>query len=444
MRSALLVNVGSPEMDRLAAEIDRRGALLGMVRRYVNKQRAWERALQALPLFGRTYAATLGRRLPPSGLAPEKIMEAGVVCDYAYAAVIRADGLFPVLGRALSQRLLQGIERGIVASARRHVGRADVVVANYHVAMPVFEAARIAGRRAVLNYPIAHHRWQYRFYAEQARLRPDYAAALPDFGDTDAHAALLDREIELADDILVGSAFVKETFVSVGISPSKLHVVPYGADLDRFSPSARARATGDPFRVLFVGQIGERKGMSYLLDAYRRFQDSGTELHLVGNHVSSSDVYRRDRDLIRHTANVPQSALPALMREADVFVLPTLVEGLGMVVIEAMACGVPVIVTPHGPGEVRARRRRRFRRAHPGQRRHTRSTGAAAGRSRAAGTHGRGRSPACRRVDLAALRHAGGANRPSRLAEPAHAHRTCRKLRGRRAGKHAALLRASA
>ena len=353
MRRALLVNLGSPEMDRLAAELEARGALVGMVRRYVNKRRGWERALAALPLLGGAYVATLGRRLPPAGLAGERVFEAGLLADFTLAAASRLGRTVPALHARLGNSLQRRMERGVAAGAREHVAGAEVVVANYVVAGPAFECARAAGLRTILNYPIAHHAWQYRFFAEQARLRPEFAAALPDFfGDRDAHRAQLDREIDLADEILVGSSFVRNTFVSEGIDRDRIRVVPYGVDLARFSPRASPRPAGSAFRALFVGQIGERKGVSYLLDAFRAFRGSGTELHLVGDFVAGDEVYRRDRDLFMHTANVPQARLPQLMREADVFVFPTLVEGLGMVVIEAMACGLPVIVTPAGPDEV--------------------------------------------------------------------------------------------
>lgn len=352
MSAVLVVNMGSPEMDRLATELAAREALLGLVRRYVNKQRSWERALASLPLLGRAYASTLGRRLPPAGLPRHRVIEAGVLADFGFAAVSRIGRVLPAIAGRRGPRLLARTEQGVARGARRHVPRAETVVANYHVALPAFQIARRTGCRTVLNYPIAHHRWQYRFYAEQARLRPEYAAALPDFGDVAAHGALLDREIELADEVLVGSSFVRDTFIEEGVAAGKLHVVPYGADPQRFSPRDSARPPNAPFRVLFVGQIGERKGISYLLDAWRGFRDARAELHLVGDFVAGVEVYQRDRGLFRHTANVPQARLPELMREADVFVLPTLVEGMPMVVIEAMACGLPVIVTPHGPAEV--------------------------------------------------------------------------------------------
>lgn len=352
MSSALVVSLSAPELDRLAVELARREALTGFVRRYANQQRWWERTLASLPLFGSAYASTLGRRHPPAGLDGRLVREAGVASDFLRAIVNRAGRSVPALVDGFSKRLLACTESGIARTGGRLAPAAEVVVASYHVAGPAFSRARAAGRRTVLNYPIAHHRWQYRFFAEQARSNPEFAAALPRFGSQERHGALLDREIELADLILVGSGFVRDTFVSEGVAADKLHVIPYGADAQRFSPGTPAREQDRPFRILFVGQIGERKGVSHLLRAYRQFRKHDTELHLVGDFVGAGNVYAAFRDLFRHTPNVPQAQLPALFREADVFVLPTLVEGMPMVVLEAMACGLPVIGTPHGPAEV--------------------------------------------------------------------------------------------
>lgn len=352
MTRTLLVSLSAPEMDRLAVELATRKSLVGVVRRYVNKNRWWERGLASVPRFGSVYASTLGRRVPPAGLDTSLVIEAGVMPDVAAALTSRIGHRFPRFQDRFGMGLLRSAELGVANAGGRHAGRADVVVSSYHVATPAFTHARATGRKTVLNYPIAHHRWQYRFFAEQTERNPQFAAALPRFGSVEAHAAGLDREIELADLILVGSQFVQETFVSQGVAAKKIRVIPYGADAQRFTPPGEPRRIARPFRLLFVGQIGERKGISHLLNAYRRFRKPDTELHLVGNYVAGQEVYEPFRDLFRHTPNVPQRRLPDLMRDADVFVFPTLVEGLGMVVLEAMACGLPVIVTPNGPGEV--------------------------------------------------------------------------------------------
>ena len=351
MTQALLISLSAPEMDRLAIELATRRSLVGVVRRYINKNRWWERTLASLPAFGGLYTSTLGRRLPPAGLDSSLVIEAGVTTDLAAAVTGRLGRRFSKASEIVNG-LMSRTEQDVAHAASRYVTRSDVVVASYHVAFPAFKRARECGRRTVLNYPIAHHRWQYGMYAEMAQRYPEFAPALPRFGSTEAHSAVLDREIELADVILVGSRFAYESFVSQGIAPDRLRVIPYGADSQRFTPAAETARDDKRFKVLFVGQIGERKGVSHLLKAYQRFQKPDTELHLVGDYMPGLEVYAPYRDLYRHTPNVPQTRLPDLFRAADVFVFPTLVEGMGMVVLEAMACGLPVIVTPNGPDQV--------------------------------------------------------------------------------------------
>jgi starch synthase len=122
-----------------------------------------------------------------------------------------------------------------------------------------------------------------------------------------------------------------------------------------FSTSGRGRRpTAGHLRSACSSLARSASGLQQVTDpfAYRRFCKVDTELHLVGDFVPGAEVYLPFRDLYRHMAHVRQSQLPEVYRAADVFVFPTLVEGLGMVVLEAMACGLPVIVTPRGPDEV--------------------------------------------------------------------------------------------
>ncbi len=350
--SVLVSNLSAPEINRLGAELARRGVLQKYVRPYANRQRWWERSLAQAPGIGTLYERTLGRRTLPAGLPLSKVIEAGMAEDFAAAAVGRLPFADDGWRRQRSHDLIYAAERAVARKAGKHARGMDVVVASYGTGMYAFDAVHESGGRAVLSYPIAHNRYQERLYEEEAALAPEFAAALPDLSRLPAdYTDRLDAECEQADRIIVGSGFVRQSFVEMGYNARKIAVTPYGVDSERFTPRSAPRDDG-VFRALFVGQIGQRKGMSYLFGGYELFRRPDSELHVVGGYVPGREVYSRYQSLYRHTANVLQKDLPALYREADVFVFPSLIEGMPLVVLEAMACGLPVITTTHGPGEI--------------------------------------------------------------------------------------------
>jgi len=349
--AVLVANLSAPEINRLGVELERRGVLHSYVRPYVNRRRWWERAVASTPGFAGTYRRTLGRRTLPPGLPLERVVEAGVGQDFGAALV----GRLP-FARGWRYRASHGLqfaaERAVARKAGELATQADMVVATYGTGRFAFEAIRRSGGRAVLSYPIAHNRFQQRFYAEEAALAPAFAAALPRLDELPAeYSERLDAECELADRILVGSDFVLRSFVEAGYDARRIVVTPYGVDTERFRPGSGPRSDG-VFRVLFVGQIGQRKGMSYLLQGYQLFRRADCELHVVGSYVQGREVYAPYLHLYRHTPHVPQADLPALFQEADVFLFPSLIEGMPLVVLEAMASGLPVVTTTHGPGEI--------------------------------------------------------------------------------------------
>ena len=349
--SVMVCNLSAPEVNRLGVELARRGVLHRYVRPYANMQRWWERALAHTPGIGALYGRTLGRRLPPPGLPPDKVIQAGIAEDFASAAI----GRLPFAAEWSRRKTLEltfAAERAVAKKAGKLAQDASIVVASYGTARFAFEAVHRAGGRAVLNYPIAHNRYQKKFYAEEAEHAPEFAAALPRMEWLpEEYSERLEQECEIADRIMVGSSFVRQSFIELGYDASRIVVTPYGVDTNQFTPSGQPRRDG-VFRVLFVGQIGQRKGLSYLFQGYEKFRRPDSELHVVGGYSPGHEVYARYDGLYRHTPHVPHKDLPSLIRSADVFVFPSLIEGMPLVVLEAMACGVPVITTTHGPGDI--------------------------------------------------------------------------------------------
>ena len=345
--SVLVVNYTAPEMNHLAAALAQHGLLQQYIRPYANQHRAWESTVEHLPGFGRLYTKTFGRRMMPLGLDRGDIRETAIWQDIVRAGALHFGGS---RAKALAEQLHWSIQQRIAEVASRYVQTAKVVVGSYQVSHKAF--ARASGVK-VLNYPIAHHRYIQRFVAEEREMEPSFAATLPDWSQAPVwQEPELDAECELADRILVGSTFARNAFIEEGFPAEKVIVIPYGADLERFSPERPGVEQRKTFKALFVGGIVQRKGISYLLRAYQRFKGPNTELILVGSYPDDSSPFAPFRDDVKHTPHVPQADLPEIYRSADVFVFPSLLEGMGLVVLEAMASGLPVITTPNGPGDL--------------------------------------------------------------------------------------------
>ncbi len=157
-----------------------------------------------------------------------------------------------------------------------------------------------------------------------------------------------EAEYEQADFISVPSKFCVDSFLAKGVCANKVVKIPYGARLERFYPSHPiASKQDDEFRVLFVGQGGPRKGFIDLLIAFSLLQHPRKRLTLIGSLSPEAQA------LLSHAATshveflgaVPNAQLREHYNRASVFVIPSIEEGLAMVMGEALACGCPVIAS---------------------------------------------------------------------------------------------------
>jgi glycosyltransferase involved in cell wall biosynthesis len=162
-------------------------------------------------------------------------------------------------------------------------------------------------------------------------------------------------EVREADALLVPSQIVADTFKLQGVD-KEIFKIPYAANLKRFSFDTAAfdarRANTGPLRVICVGAIGLRKGQLYLLEAVRRLGIERISLTLVGVvSPQVAPILSQFRQYFTHIERVPGDEMQALLSRHDVFVLPSLEEGLAVSQCEALACGLAVITTREAGGE---------------------------------------------------------------------------------------------
>ena len=240
-----------------------------------------------------------------------------------------------------ASRLDVAIQRRFGAAAARHLpAEGDVFVGWSAASLEAIPTARERGMRIVIERGSTHIEHQ------TETLRALHARQGLDFRDTAPET--IERELaeyELADAIAVPSGFAADTFLQRGVPAAKVMVNPYGVDLSAFTPGPE-RAAGAVPRILFVGRVGFRKGVIELLAAFRALAGSA-ELHMIGPVEDSIRPFLTDgpADGVFVRGPVAADQLADAYRAADIFCLPSWEEGFPLVLLQAMASGLPVVVS---------------------------------------------------------------------------------------------------
>lgn len=229
------------------------------------------------------------------------------------------------------------------AVAREVAASLSGVLVAYAAARNTIEAASRMGIRSLLDYPVAHHAFDEALLQEEQRLVPEYAATMQFHQPSEARKRRLTDELTRTDSVLGLSEFHRRTFIESGVPEEKVVAGPlFGVDADSFHP--REPFERPHFRVLFAGQITQRKGVSYVVEGFRRAGLAKAELLLLGRPYGGAAPWRAVTG-VRHIDMVAPWDTPAHYRSADVFVLPAISDACPRAVLEAMASGIPVIVS---------------------------------------------------------------------------------------------------
>lgn len=222
-------------------------------------------------------------------------------------------------------------------AARRLPSNLDAVICYENGARDTFRVARKKGIATILDAASFHHAWQDEFHDP--------------IESEKAHAAInrrKDQEIELADHILTVSEFARQSYVDAGVPSNQVTSVPMGANLSAFTPDADQDAdSSDAFTFIFAGHANRRKGVDLLLEASEHLKDEG-KIHQLQFAGGRDDALFENTDgPVDRLGYLNHSELAAAFRRADVLVLPSRHDSFGRVVVEAMATGLPVLLSEH-------------------------------------------------------------------------------------------------
>jgi glycosyltransferase involved in cell wall biosynthesis len=241
---------------------------------------------------------------------------------------------------ALDARFNEWNSLSFDAWTRRVIEPCDAFIAISGAGQTTGPRVQAAGGKFICDRGSTHQRFQDEVLAEEYR-RWNVPYAVP-------AAHILRREEAIyaaADAITVPSTVARRSFLAKGFAPDKVHVIPYGVRLDKFVPAEAP--PGDSFEVLFAGQVGLRKGIPYLLEAFAQLKHPKKHLTLVGGiQDDMRDLLTKlPTEHVTFTGTIPQTELAARMSRSHVLALPSVEEGLALVQGQAMACGCPVVAT---------------------------------------------------------------------------------------------------
>ncbi len=248
---------------------------------------------------------------------------------------------------ALHQNLDKHVSRRLAAQDSKNL---KAVYCYEDSALYTFRQAKQLGLTCLYDLPIGYWRTARRLLENEKERWPDWITTMPGLVDSDEKLACKDEELTLADKIFVASSFTASTLKDFPGKLASVEVIPYG-----FPPVGKTRQytyglQKRPLKLLFVGSLSQRKGIADLFAAVDAI-GSSIELTIVGRRVTS-DCPALEVALVKHRyfSSLPNDDILRLMREADLLIFPSLFEGFGLVISEAMSQGTPVITTERTAG----------------------------------------------------------------------------------------------
>ena len=235
-----------------------------------------------------------------------------------------------------------------IASQLARIPSPKGVYAYENGALKTFRVANQLGIKTNYEVASAYLRAAVNIFHEEANLNPEWAVTMLHLTDSKAKFNRLDEEVALADNIIVASKFTAANLSLANIQNKKIAIIPYGSPLPIREVSF-TRNSSHSLRVLFVGSLTQGKGLSYLFRATNLLKGK-VALTVIGRRIRPCAPLDRQLEQCRYISSLPHSEILQEMQLHDVLVFPSLCDGFGLVILEAMSRGIPVIATTNCGG----------------------------------------------------------------------------------------------
>lgn len=221
----------------------------------------------------------------------------------------------------------------------------DHIISSYGYANHCFKKARAGGGKTFLDAGNSHPENFWNVVKDEHRRWKVSRPPLPPVWNKQGR-----RMVEDTDYALSPSKHVTQSFVSRGFDPDRVLHLPYPVDLSVFQPRLSVEIPPSPLRVVCTGSVSLRKGFPYLLEAVRLIRKEREVVLVLTENVESSmkDILPRYSDVpVEWSPPMPHDQLALHLKACHVFALLSLEEGMARSALEAMACGLPVVLTPN-------------------------------------------------------------------------------------------------
>lgn len=239
---------------------------------------------------------------------------------------------------------LTAIAMSRAARARDFFG-ADLVYGYSGSASDMIKTAKANSKIAVLDQASATVGVASELMARAAEQWPEWPySPIPA-----SYRRMEEVELTYSDRIFAPSTFVQQSLLTAGVAAEKIFVLPYSISQPQVMPTLSFErptlSISRPLKLLFVGTFGLQKGAPYLLEAVRRFGSDNVKLTVVGAVPRGGGVLEPFKDMVDFRGYVPRREMWAYYATSDVLCLPSVCEGFGLVQLEAMSYGLPVIAS---------------------------------------------------------------------------------------------------
>lgn len=231
------------------------------------------------------------------------------------------------------------------AWAKRKIPEGTSVFSSYGYVVESFRKARSSGAFTLLDGGNSHFAHYWKVVSEEHAI---WNCNLPPFPRKWYERGL--DSLELTDWVFSPSSYVTQSFIDQGFPAERILHLPYPVDLGNFAPDPSLHPPDSPLRVICTGGVSLRKGFPYLLEAMRLIRKERDAVLMLTDivHPSMHPIMAKYQDIpIDWAPMLPHDKLSERLRSAHVFALLSVEEGLARTALEAIACGLPAVLTPN-------------------------------------------------------------------------------------------------